>query len=350
MTPSFILSFNLFPYSIHPLFLIIHLPFTPNHAMSSFFREDSCYPPAIIALDPYASDTSPHSVRLPPADFLQQKEVLPVCRTKTPPPELSRQEIIQIRRALGYGRNHPAGLIKKATTTIRRNNIFDDSLFYQGLSRPPRIAVEHQMQYHPAPQKFPCLIPLLHPKKRFWISVEATPDTTPVYFDTHLVSANDDVKDAKEVFDELVTTPRLYGFDEDREDNEGPSVTIENLANRDVSPCEGGIVTTHLSRLSRISPDPRHRLLPDVDLEYNSVAPLIAQDARLRRGYEHDAIVTESEFDEDEVMDVVDSSDEGDGSGDDLDYDEWWQHDAAWGQFEVGPFDCSLGTMEYLFR
>ena len=47
-------------------------------------------------------------------------------------------------------------------------------------------------------------------------------------------------------------------------------------------------------------------------------------------------------------MDVDDSSEEGNGSEDDLDL--WWEHDDTWGQFELGPFDCSLGTMEELFH
>ena len=47
-------------------------------------------------------------------------------------------------------------------------------------------------------------------------------------------------------------------------------------------------------------------------------------------------------------MDVNDSSDEGNGSQDDVDM--WWEHDETWGEWEVGPFDVSLGTMEELFE
>ena len=217
--------------------------------MSSFIRDESPYPPMMITLDPYSSDTFPHSVHLSQIDFPSHplEELLPVRRTKPIPPELSRQQIIQIRRSLSYGKPHPAEMLRKATTTHRQNRIFEDALFYEGLSRPPRISVEHQMRWSPAPTKFPCLIPLLRPKQRFWVSVEASPDTTPVYFDTHLVSANDDLKDAKEVFEELVTRPRLYGFDEDQE--EQPAVTFEDLANRDVLPWEEDDVMMNPSEL-----------------------------------------------------------------------------------------------------
>jgi hypothetical protein len=324
--------------------------------MSSFIRDESPYPPAMIVLDPYSSDTSPHSARLSPADFTPRfprpfREILPVRRTKPIPPELSRQQILDIRRSLSQGKPHPAEMLRKATTTHRQNCIFEDAIFYQGLSRPPRISVEHQLQWPPAAERFPCLIPHLHNKQRFWVSVEANSETTPVYFDTHLVSAGDDLKDAKEVFDELVTQPRLYGFDDDQEE---PYVTtFEDLANRDVLPCEEGNVMMNpsqlVSRLSRASLDPRHRPLPDVDLLYSPLTPLLDYDARFRRGYEHDAVVTESEYDEDEnLMDVDDSSDEGNGSQDDVDM--WWEHDATWGEWEVGPFDVSLGTMEELFH
>ena len=49
------------------------------------------------------------------------------------------------------------------------------------------------------------------------------------------------------------------------------------------------------------------------------------------------------ESDEDELMDIVDSSDKGNGSGDDLDYNEWWQYEAC-------PFNYCLSTGEYLYH